>query len=66
MLLQATPMVELSHGQAMVLFAFFTSLVFTFLSRQVWRDRLKYFLWTFFLFVVIGVGLGWLMYPFPR
>lgn len=66
MLLQATPVLELSHTQAMVLFAFFTSLVFTFLSRQGWREQLKYFVWTFFLFVAIGVGLGWLMFPFPR
>lgn len=60
------PLVELSHLQAMTLFAFFTSLVFTFLSRQDWRQRAKYFLWTFLLFMLVGVGLGWLMYPFPR
>jgi amino acid permease len=66
MLLQAVYALELSHLQAMVVFAFFTTLVFTFLSREGWRERLKYFGWTFFLFVAIGVGLGWLMFPFPR
>lgn len=57
---------ELSHLQAMTLFAFFTALVFTFLSQKGWRARTKYFFWTFFLFLAVGIGLGWLMYPFPR
>lgn len=57
---------ELTHFQAMTVFAFFTSLVFTFLSKKRWRQRAKYFLWTFLLFMAVGLGLGWLMYPFPR
>lgn len=57
---------ELTHFQAMTLFALFTSLVFTFLTKKSWRERAKYFLWTFLLFMLVGVGLGWLMYPFPR
>ncbi|MFQ5663313.1 MAG: hypothetical protein ACE5HL_05745 [Terriglobia bacterium] len=57
---------ELTHFQAMTVFAFFTSLVFTFLSKKHWRQRAKYFLWTFLLFMAVGLGLGWLMYPFPR
>lgn len=56
----------LSHFEAMTLFAFFTSLVFAFLSKRTWRDRARSFLWTFLLFLLAGVGLGWLMYPFPR
>lgn len=56
----------LTHFQAMTLFAVFTSLVFTFLTKNDWRERAKYFLWTFFLFMAIGLGLAWLMYPFPR
>lgn len=59
-------LVELSHIQAMTLFAFLTSLVFTFLSKKGGRERTRYFLWTFFLFLLVGVGLGWLMYPFPH
>lgn len=57
---------ELSHFQAMMVFAFFTSLVFAFLSKRTWPERAKNFLWTFLLFLLVGVGLGWLMYPFPR
>lgn len=56
----------LSHLQALTLFAFFTSLVFAVLSRRTWRERGKEFLWTFMLFVVIGVALGWFMYIFTR
>lgn len=57
---------NLSHVQAMALFAFFTSLVFTFLSRKTRGERARYFLWTFLLFMLVGAGLGWLMYAFPR
>ncbi|MBI2956263.1 MAG: hypothetical protein HYY26_03005 [Acidobacteria bacterium] len=59
-------LVALTHFQAMFLFAFFTSLVFAFLSKRGRGERAKYFLWTFLLFLLVGVGLGWLMYPFPR
>jgi len=57
---------ELSHFQAMTLFSFFTSLVFAFLTKQDSRERAKYFAWSFALFMLMGLGLGWLMYPFPR
>lgn len=57
---------ELSHFQAMTLFAFFTSLVFAFLNKKSWPERAKNFLWTFLLFLLVAVGLGWVMYPFPR
>jgi len=62
----AGQLLVLNHFEAMTLFAFFTSLVFAFLSKRGWRDRAKSFLWTFLLFLLAGVGLGWLMYPFPR
>jgi len=59
-------LLELSHFQALTLFSFFTSLVFAFLTKQSRRERARYFLWTFSLFMIVGLGLGWLMYPFPR
>lgn len=59
-------MLELTHFQAMTLFSFFTSLVFTFLAKHDLRERTKYFAWSFALFMLVGLGLGWLMYPFPQ
>jgi hypothetical protein len=29
-------------------------------------DRLKYILWSLFLFLAIGIGIGWAMYPFSK
>ncbi|MEE9235581.1 MAG: hypothetical protein V3U28_09105 [Candidatus Acidoferrales bacterium] len=58
--------VALNHFQAMTLFAFFTSLVFAFLSKPTGRERARYFIKVFLLFLLVGVGLGWLMFPFPR
>jgi hypothetical protein len=57
---------NLSHFQAMILFALMVSVAFGFLSRRPMRDRAKYIGWSFLLFVMIGVGIGWMMYPFSR
>ena len=56
----------LSHFQALFLFAFFTSIVFACLNKITWRDRLREFAKTFLLFLLVGIGLSWLMFPFPR
>ena len=63
-----TPLGEvlvLSHFVAMMAFAFFVSLVFTFLSETDRKRQAKYFLRTFGLFLLAGIGSGWLMYLFP-
>jgi NhaP-type Na+/H+ or K+/H+ antiporter len=57
---------HLSHLQAMLLFAVVISVAFGFLSRRPPMERLKYILWSLGLFLLIGVGIGWLMYPFSR
>jgi hypothetical protein len=57
---------KLSHFQALLLFALLISIAFGFLSRRRAADRLKYIAWSFLLFLLIGVGIGWLMYPFTR
>ena len=58
--------VKLSHFQAMMLFALLISIAFGFLSRRPTLERLKYIAWSFFLFLLIGIGIGWVMYPFSR
>jgi hypothetical protein len=57
---------NLSHLQAMLLFALVISITFGFLSRRKPVDRVKYIVWSLFLFLLIGVGIGWAMYPFSR
>jgi hypothetical protein len=57
---------KLSHLQAMLLFALVIAVAFGFLSRRRPIDRVKYIAWSLFLFLLIGVGIGWAMYPFSR
>ncbi len=56
----------LSHFQSMTLFALLISVAFGFLSRRRTNERVKYIIWSLFLFLLIGVGIGWAMYPFSR
>ena len=56
----------LTHFEALTLFALVVSLTFTFLSKSGTVERLKYFGWALLAFLVVGVGIGWLMYPFSR
>ena len=57
---------KLSHLQSMLLFALVISVAFGFLSRRRPIDRVKYIVWSLFLFLLVGVGIGWAMYPFSR
>lgn len=65
-LLGATIAVKLNHFQALLVFALVISIAFGFLGRRRPKDRVKYILWTLLLFVLIGVGIGWAMYPFSH
>jgi hypothetical protein len=57
---------QLSHFQAMLLFALLISIAFGFLSRRPPLERVKYIVWSLFLFLLIGIGIGWAMYPFSH
>jgi hypothetical protein len=57
---------KISHLQSMLLFAALISIAFGFLSRRQPIERVKYIVWSLFLFLLIGVGIGWAMYPFSR
>ncbi len=57
---------KLSHLQSMLLFALVISVAFGFLSRRRPVDRVKYIVWSLILFILIGVGIGWAMYPFSH
>jgi cytochrome bd-type quinol oxidase subunit 2 len=55
-----------NHIQAFLFFAAVISVAFGYLGRRRPKDRLKYILWSFLLFLAVGVGIGWAMYPFSR
>lgn len=57
---------QLSHFAAMVMFALLVSVALGCLVRHTTAARIKYALWSFALFILIGVGFAWLMYPFSR
>jgi NhaP-type Na+/H+ or K+/H+ antiporter len=60
------PGLKLTHLQAMVFFALVISIAFGFLSRRTAYHRARYIVWSLLLFLLAGVGIGWLMYPFSR
>jgi hypothetical protein len=53
---------NLSHLQAALLFALFTSVVLGVVGRNTDRERLQYGVYVFGYFLLAVVGLGWLMY----
>jgi len=55
-----------THFQALLFFATVISVAFGFLGRRQPKERIKYILWSLFLFLLIGVGIGWVMYPFSK
>jgi hypothetical protein len=57
---------SLSHFWAMVLFALFVSMALGCLARRTILQRIKYAAWSFLLFLLIGIGAAWLMYPLSR
>lgn len=64
--MSVTSGITLTHIQAFLFFAAVISVAFGYLGRRQPKDRLKYILWSFFLFLVVGIGIGWAMYPFSR
>jgi hypothetical protein len=56
------PNMSLSHFEASILFALFTSIVLGVVSKKTDRERLRYGLYCFGCFVAALFGLGWLMF----
>ena len=55
-----------THFGALLFFALTVSLTFAFLSKRGTLERAKYTAWAFVAFLLVAVGIGWLMYPFSR
>ena len=56
----------LTHFQALAFFALVVSATFAFLSKRGTTERAKYFAWAFLAFLLVAIGIGWIMYPFSR
>jgi ABC-type dipeptide/oligopeptide/nickel transport system permease component len=56
------PKVNLSHFEASLLFALFTSVVLGVITKRTDRERLRYGLHCFAYFLLAIFGLSWLMY----
>ena len=56
----------LNHLQALLLFAFAVSVAFAFLTKRGLPERAAYILWSFLAFLLVAIGLGWIMYPLSR
>lgn len=57
---------DLTHFQSLLFFALVVSVTFAFLSKHGVVERGKYALWAFFAFLLVAIGIGWLMYPFSK
>jgi len=55
------PKMTLSHFEAAMLFAIFTSVVLGVVTKRSDKERLHYGLYTFVCFLIALFGLGWLM-----
>ncbi len=56
----------LTHFQALAFFALTVSVTFAFLSKRGALERAKYFAWAFLAFLLVAIGIGWVMYPFSQ
>jgi hypothetical protein len=54
-----------THLGMMLVFSFFVSLVFTFITKYGAVERAKYFFYLFGSFILLSIAAAWLMYPFP-
>ena len=50
----------------MLIFAALISIAVGSLARRTTKRRVQYALWTFLMFVLASIAVGWLMYPFSR
>ncbi len=56
------PKANLSHFEAALLFAFFTSVVLGVITKKTDRERIRYGVYCFAYFLVALVAIAWVMY----
>jgi hypothetical protein len=57
---------QVSHFDAMLLFAALVTVALTALTRRTTPQRIRFAVSVFIKFVLVAIALGWLMYPFSR
>ena len=50
----------------MVVFALLVAAALGGLTQRTTSERIKHAAWSFALFLGVGLGIAWLMYPFSR
>jgi hypothetical protein len=55
-----------THFLGMTSFALVVSAAFASLSKQNGTERVKYLVWAFIKFLLVAIGIGWLLYPFSK
>ena len=55
-----------THFGSLLFFALVVSVTFAFLSKRGAAERGKYTLWAFLAFLLVAIGIGWLLYPFSQ
>lgn len=55
------PRISLSHFEAAILFALFTSVVLGVTSKKTDKERLNYGAWCFVYFLIALFAIGWVM-----
>lgn len=55
-----------NHFATMLLFALLISMALAALGQRRGVERFRYAVWSFAIFVLVGVGIAWLMYPFSH
>ena len=56
---------NLSHFEALFVFALLTSIVFALTTKNTPRDQFRYGAFVFVTFLGVAVVVGWLMFPLP-
>jgi len=57
--------VNLSHFEALVVFAVFVSTVFGLITKTTPREQFRYAVVVFCSFLGVAIVVGWLMFPLP-
>ena len=57
---------RLSHLVSMTLFALLVSIAFAAIGQRALAARVRRAIWSFALFMLIAIGIAWLLFPLSR